>query len=455
MTSKYVGVLFVAITALSISLAFSGNSFLNEGQAEAETEHPPIMFIVVESTRADHVGPCYGYERETAPMLCDLAEDGVVFENAYSQGSGTPTAMPVMLTGLPPNAVGIPSFEQEVSENIPKVSDSLHDEGYETIIYRDTDVDFNFHEGLKRKPIDYNSTSNQVYQHVFIQESAHFPYTPEKKYRLWDNISLTSEEIFELRNKDSSDYFRHWHEPFLENYTKEDMIDLYDADIRKADSYIGEIVQNWKDQGKYEDALIIVTSDHGEYFGEHIRGRMDASNREDLKPWDWGHGGPPFDEVTKVPLVVKFPDNQFAGSRIEEPVRHVDIVPTIYDVLNIDPQITLHGQSLRAAIKEGKSRFIYSSALPDEWWMSKNRTHTWMVRNPESYCDNGDSGQRLCLNSAGSDPECTSSDVQVSSEVAHNLCQIWDEGEKNYYSDSERRMNEETVETLEDLGYLN
>lgn len=67
-----------------------------------------IFLITLESTRADHL-PCYGYHRNTTPNICEIARDAVLFENAYSQGTWTGTAIPPLLTSLRPSGVSLAS----------------------------------------------------------------------------------------------------------------------------------------------------------------------------------------------------------------------------------------------------------------------------------------------------------------------------------------------------------
>lgn len=61
-----------------------------------------VVVIGLESTRADHVGPCYGYNRSTAQGICGLAEDGVLFEQAYATGSWTIMSLPSFFTARTP-----------------------------------------------------------------------------------------------------------------------------------------------------------------------------------------------------------------------------------------------------------------------------------------------------------------------------------------------------------------
>lgn len=92
----------LAATGLLV-LAIGGIAVSNADMQGKDTR-PNIVVIVSESTRADHL-PCYGHTKNTTPNLCQLANDGILFENAYSQGPWTLSSLPQLLTGQPPTAV--------------------------------------------------------------------------------------------------------------------------------------------------------------------------------------------------------------------------------------------------------------------------------------------------------------------------------------------------------------
>jgi arylsulfatase A-like enzyme len=120
------------------------------------------------------------------------------------------------------------------------------------------------------------------------------------------------------------------------------IVGLYDGEIRYTDEkLIGPLIQKLKDMGMYDQTMIIFTSDHGEEFYEHH---------------GWGHGHSLYDESLKVPLIIKFPQSQFKGQRIDDIVSLVDIFPTVLEETGIDfSALEIDGQSLLPLIK-GKEK---------------------------------------------------------------------------------------------------
>jgi arylsulfatase A-like enzyme len=103
--------------------------------------------------------------------------------------------------------------------------------------------------------------------------------------------------------------------------------------------------------GVYENSLIIVTADHGEFFGEHML---------------WGHGFGPYEDVHRVPLIVKFP-NCTKGGVVEERVSIMDIFPTTLETLGIEPDKNVHGKTLRAPGGYGITEQYVNSYLANRY----------------------------------------------------------------------------------------
>jgi arylsulfatase A-like enzyme len=112
-------------------------------------------------------------------------------------------------------------------------------------------------------------------------------------------------------------------------------VSLYDAEIRSMDRAFGTLVDTFKKLGLYDQALIVVTSDHGEEFGEH--GRM-----------GW-HSHTLFEELLRVPLLVKLPGGARAGNTVEEVARGIDVAPTILRAIGAAVPGTFAGRDLFAA----------------------------------------------------------------------------------------------------------
>ncbi len=137
----------------------------------------------------------------------------------------------------------------------------------------------------------------------------HDPYYPPPGYDRWldpayaGKIDGSAESVRRVRTPDDI----------------QRLVDLYDGEIAYTDAQFGLLVQQLKAQGQYDDTLIIVAGDHGEAFGEH---------------GDFVHGHLAYDEIMRVPLIVKFPAGfAVATSATDALAQLVDIAPTVLDVL--------------------------------------------------------------------------------------------------------------------------
>ncbi|GIW42385.1 MAG: hypothetical protein KatS3mg076_2962 [Candidatus Binatia bacterium] len=229
----------------------------------------------------------------------------------------------------------------------------------------------------------------------------------------------------------------------------EHMVLHYDECVRQSDTALGEIFAALRERGIYDDALIVVTSDHGEGFWEH--GYLQ-------------HGIHLDDVVTRVPLVVKLPGNEFAGTRVSQLVRTVDIMPTVLDALGIPAPQDLDGTSLLPAVREGRNLGLvayaesgkgfvgvdpelYVPGVKGKWRMI--RTDRWkLVHIPD-----GKAGiDRLydLLEDPGEKVDVAAQHPDIVEKLKGELAKIqrWETDEK------ERELSPEEEEQLRQLGYM-
>jgi arylsulfatase A-like enzyme len=121
----------------------------------------------------------------------------------------------------------------------------------------------------------------------------------------------------------------------------EHIVATYDGEIRSMDDGFGYLVEYLREQGLYDETLIVLTSDHGEEFGEH--GKV-----------GW-HSHSLFDELLRVPLIVKLPGAAGAGTQVAHQVRGIDVAPTILGVLGLEAPASFSGFSLLARDGQVKS----------------------------------------------------------------------------------------------------
>ncbi len=103
---------------------------------------------------------------------------------------------------------------------------------------------------------------------------------------------------------------------------------MYDGEISYWDEHFGNLVQELKDTGLYEDTTIIITADHGEEFHEH---------------GGFWHGTTLYDEQVRVPLFVKLPGNRRGGTTVRHWVQSIDLMPSVLNHLDLEVPAGVQG----------------------------------------------------------------------------------------------------------------
>lgn len=329
--------------------------------SEAETDRNVIL-IVIDALRSDHLG-CYGYHRQTSPNLDALAGEGAVFETCYAQSSWTLPSVASILTSLYPTMHGTTLHGDKLPDEVTTIAEILKEEGYITYGYvanPNIKSIFNFNQGFDFFD-DYLMRDRMYYAALRC-----LPYYRDN-LRAWtgrsftfsdrDNIKLANERIVPwLKRYSHENFFMYIHYmdphrpysppkryrtmyPYVENDIVSKYISLYDGEIRFADEYMNKLLDTLKLLGIYDKTLIVITSDHGEAFGEH---------------GDFEHGKTIYQEQLKVPLIMKFTGSIPPGKVVKQAVRLIDVVPTILDVLGVTNSDKMEGSSLLPLI-EGDS----------------------------------------------------------------------------------------------------
>lgn len=314
-----------------------------------------VLMISIDTLRPDHLS-VYGYERDTSPQLARLAADSVVFETAVSTSPWTIPSHGAMLTSTSPRVHGA-TAQTPVSPSVSLVSEVLADAGWQTAGFVDTpymSADRGFGRGFEyyddvAPPPGNNRRGAEVVQQRILRWLAdadgraafafwhlmdvHGPYGAPSPFagrfrgtvepapgdgRLADMRKLSYHGYLDLDRFDSFD----------------DLVATYDEGIAFVDHVVGALLKTLRQAGLYDDALIVVTSDHGESFLDH---------------GIWvGHGLFLTDDEIRVPLIVKLPGNAHAGTRVQDLVSQIDIAPTLLDALGLPAHGAFEGKSLLA-----------------------------------------------------------------------------------------------------------
>ena len=327
-----------------------------------------VILIQVDTLRRDHLD-VYGYERETAPVLSRLAAEGATFRRATAQATWTKVSTPSTLTSLYPLSHGVRDFADRLPAGAETLAEQYRVAGYATLAY--SSVPFtgqfsNMHQGFEElhesSSVDSSDTSKTareyvdrlsewlgthrdvpffVFLHVF---DPHDPFEPREPYAtMWADPAHKAEheeQLEAVREHIENPVLRQFGMPDRraleaaeidpDAYVDYDQ-DWYDGSIRGMDVELGRLVERLRTLGLDDDTLIVFMSDHGEEFLEH--GRM-------------FHGQTVYNELTQVPLVMRWPGAIPSGVVVDENVQLIDIMPTLLDLSGLPHPEGLQGRSL-------------------------------------------------------------------------------------------------------------
>ena len=262
-----------------------------------------IILITMDTTRADRMG-FLGSKRGLTPNLDALAQQSAIFTRAYSQVPLTTPSHAGMLTGTYPQFNHLEDLGIPLGKDLPYAPELLHRHGYHTAAFIGANI------------LDAKGGTAPGFDRGFdlYDTDFHDPRPGEDRYH---NVERRAGDVADralrwLSQHQTEAFFIWLHfydphdpydppSPFKERYTKEP----YDGEIAYVDSVIGNLMETLRKRGLFENALIAVAADHGEAFGEHGEER---------------HGMFLYDETIHVPLLLKLPEEKFAGKQIDSRV---------------------------------------------------------------------------------------------------------------------------------------
>jgi arylsulfatase A-like enzyme len=314
---------------------------------QLDSKRPNVILISLDTLRADALG-CYGNDGDGSPIIDAFAKENVRFENAFSQCSWTLPSHLSMFTSLfPPelaseldgfwfNTLQTKYGGKARSIHPTTLADILKKEGYYCAAFTGggfVSAFYGFYKGFHI----YNE-SNEASRISFLPAQAWIGKNAEKNFFVFVHTfaihsTLIKPEWLKRFGSDSETLKK-----FLLDDTPKGHRNSYEYRVSVVDHYLGEFLSFLKDANLYEDTMIILTSDHGESFGEvHNDGKYVAR----------GHGAVAYDEQIRVPLVIKLPGRLSKGPMvIEEDVRLLDVAPTILAALGLDPVLEFRGKSI-------------------------------------------------------------------------------------------------------------
>jgi len=442
------------------------------------------VLLTIDSLRADHATEAAGF----MPRLTEYANSGVRFTRMYSNGYSTPISFPTILTGTYADHYGGHGY---ISDDRPFLAEKFRSAGYETagfhtnphlrdeknydvgfetyndfddeagqlsrlryLITQNLDSDSMVYKLLKRAyhfarttsgSSDYTEAAklNEKVLRWFDEEynndnpfflwthymDVHYPfYPPDEFLKSVTDSPISNNRAISLNGK--------MHEEGTELSEADDLRSLYRGDIRYLDHHIGELIEALKQRGLFEGTVFIITSDHGELFGEHGL---------------FGHPPSGYEESFHVPLFC-FGPGVPKETNIKELNSLVDLPPTIAELFDLEIDPNWEGTSLVPSLTGESSETERELFLGDKnvlsyqngswrlvWWRTKE--------NPEQPDTEWELWQL---------PDCERVPLDEQEEIVErfreNLQEYLDRTE-GHEELAEPAVDEATEDRLEALGY--
>ena len=393
---------------------------------------PNVLLISIDTVRADVLG-CYGNERESSPVIDALAERGVRFADCSSTAPWTLPAHASLFTGTYPRTHGVKSHERRLDPALPTLATRLQEAGYETRAIVNTyhlgEPRYGLQEGFRSAHYvpelepDSRTVANCgrevnarafealaeirrpffLFLHYFDAHSAYragSPYDEMFVEPYEGPLNATTRQLARFRQRGRA----------LSEADARFLRQRYEAEVRRLDDLLEQLLARLEELGLARNTLVVLTSDHGEEFGER-GGSM--------------HGRTQYQEVLHVPWIVAGP-GVAAGRVVEEPVSLVDVAPTILGYLGLEEVESHEGLDLAASLRGGSApagdRILFSEA-DHENWIDRRVHHdvTAMARAGDwKLCHNAVLG-RFELYDLGSDPGEEEDRYGLASERARRL----------------------------------
>jgi arylsulfatase A-like enzyme/thioredoxin-like negative regulator of GroEL len=314
--------------------------------AAANGSKPNVIFITIDTVRADHLH-CYGDNQIQTPNIDALAATAARFTQAYSAVPITLPSHTTIFTGEYPMATGMHDFsDNKLPKSAVTLAEVLHKNGYSTAAFIGSAV------------LDSRFGLNQGFDTYFD----HFDFSRlnETNLDLMDRRGdeVTDEALRWLRLNPPQPIFLwvHLYDPHYpytppEPYATRYRTHPYDGEIAFADSQVGRLFAFLRDNGLYDHSVIALMSDHGEGLGEH---------------GEKTHGFFVYNSTLHVPLIIRVPGVE--PRVISDEVSLADVMPTVLQALKISIPPTVQGRSLLADIlgrpSSGSSQLYAETYLP-------------------------------------------------------------------------------------------
>jgi arylsulfatase A-like enzyme len=445
---------------------------------QLDTEIRHVIVISLDTTRADHLG-FYGNETVKTPHLDRLARESIVLDDVTTTAPTTLAAHASLFTGTYPHTHGAPRNGFVLHEDNRTLAEMLEEYGFVTAGFAasfalagrfgiaqgfehyDESFEFRAVEGGRfqdERPaaavtdavIDYLKQKGVpdrlfLFAHYF---DAHSPYAPPSPYdTMYDERGHENLPNWHAVSDDCMD------RGVVKTPPGERMAAQYAGEISYMDEHLGRLLDDLRERGVLDDALLLVTSDHGENHWEHF--------------YCFDHGWSVYQTTARAVGVLRLPGGAEGGTRITSAVSTIDLLPTLLSKLNAPIPESVEGRPIELVAGAYDVRTVFVQATKpwekvetDPRWTNMNKMRSirqgpykliqvpWQQGREELYDLEADPGETENLLA-----EPTADATRVADDLRVRL-EAWAESADPLPSKFEDITRDETIERLKALGYL-
>jgi arylsulfatase A-like enzyme len=463
-------------------LVLAGILFCSSLHCSPDKTARHVIFISLDTTRPDHLG-CYGNTWINTPSLDQLAEESLLFSNYMTV---VPTTLPShtsLFTGTYPHKHGTPQNGFIVNSKNLLLTEILKSAGFITAGFIGSfalDSRFYFSQGFDHYDESYEKfvgterrTQNErsaqsvtdatigylekravpsnlfLFVHYF---DPHKPFDPPPPYNNLYHIEETG--------KTGNSTLAHYS---CESTLSKEKWELskqaaisYAGEITYMDHHIGRLINYLKKRGILDNALLVVTSDHGENFWEHM-------------PY-FHHGTATYQTTMHGVCLIRLPDQNRGGTTIKQLTSSIDITPTVLNYLNLPVPDGIDGTivSLTTTMENSDDHTLYGQATLTRPWKVPEVTTGWPHTN-KARCIRKGNFKYIQTPFAGTeefydlsrDPfeqhnllKSPTPEITIAAKELKAKLELWATSARPLESFLEREKQKETIEKLKALGYM-
>ncbi|MBX3025601.1 sulfatase-like hydrolase/transferase [bacterium] len=310
---------------------------------------PTVVVVLLDTLRADRLG-CYGNDQHLTPYLDQLAERGVRFERAWGTSSWTMPSVASLFTSRYPSQHGVQTMESRLADGETTLAEVLAARGWAAAGFSANllvGAPHGFGQGFDpwlvpavetptdkvRGPrlradgarwLDQQPAGGRPLLLYYQFMEPHAPYDPPEPYR-GRHVRAHAPGDVEAAAQVMAEH-KIWNRPAEQIAL---LASLYDGEVAAADEEVRLLFADLERRGLLANAVVVITADHGEEFGE--RGAL-------------SHGFTLFEEQVRVPLIVLAPG--LAPAVVRQPVSLVDVAPTLLELVGVPAPPAFEGRSL-------------------------------------------------------------------------------------------------------------